>query len=258
MTRRSPWVIAHRGACRAAPENTIAAFRAAHALGADWVELDVRLAFDGSLPVHHDEHYPDGRAVADVAAARRPATVPDLVAALVACRPMGVNIEIKNLPAEAGYDPDATIVGAIGAVLTEHDTVLVSSFDPITLARVRATLPAVATALLTFSLDDPAGVVAAAARAGHTALHPFDASVDAALVQLAHDHGLAVNVWTVDDPERARALAALGVDGICTNVPDLVRAALREEPSHRPPTAEPSHRPPTAEPSHRPPTAEPG
>jgi glycerophosphoryl diester phosphodiesterase len=46
------------------------------------------------------------------------------------------------------------------------------------------------------------------------------------LVALAHDQGVAVNTWTVDDPARMVELAGWGVDGVVTNVPDVARAAL--------------------------------
>ena len=58
------------------------------------------------------------------------------------------------------------------------------------------------------------------------AVHPHHAFVNEDLVRIAHDAGLAVNTWTVDDPERIRWLADLGVDGIITNVPDVALAAL--------------------------------
>ena len=104
---------------------------------------------------------------------------------------------------------------------------LVSSFGMTTVDRVRALDPAVPTAFLTFV--DPIGPasIELAARHGHEAIHPHVATIDAGYVALAHDHGLAVNVWTVDDPERIRELADWGVDGICTNVPGIAVAALR-------------------------------
>ncbi len=106
--------------------------------------------------------------------------------------------------------------------------ILVSSFHAETLDVLRDLEPSVATALLTFALHEPERTVDAVAAAGHVALHPFDATVDAALVAACHDRGLAVNVWTVDDPGRIAELAALGVDGIVTNVPDVARAVLDE------------------------------
>ena len=63
---------------------------------------------------------------------------------------------------------------------------------------------------------------------GHAAIHPWVPTVDRAAVDAAHAAGLAVNVWTCDDPDRMRELIGWGIDGICTNVPDValaVRAA---------------------------------
>ena len=171
-----PTVIAHRGASRAEPENTVAAFAAAHALGA--------------------------------------------------CAGMGVNVEIKNLPTEPGFDEDAAVAALVAEVLADNhpsQPILVSSFHPGTLAALRAVDPGVATALLTFNLPDPEAAIASCVAAGHLALNPFVGTVDAALVDACHRSGLLVNVWTVDDPERIAELAALGVDGIVTNVPDVAR-----------------------------------
>jgi len=74
--------------------------------------------------------------------------------------------------------------------------------------------------------------VAASARrgiaaAGHQAIHPHHAMVTSDLVDAAHGAGLLLNTWTVDDVDRMLELAAWGVDGIVTNVPDLAVAALR-------------------------------
>src|SRR3978361_1370580 len=91
-------IIAHRGASADYPENTVAAFRAAGALGANWVELDVRRTADGALAVHHDAHLGDGRASGEAAAAALPETGPSLAEALAAGDPLGVNVEIKNSP----------------------------------------------------------------------------------------------------------------------------------------------------------------
>jgi glycerophosphoryl diester phosphodiesterase len=180
--------------------------------------------------VHHDARYADGRAVADVDAASRPADVPSFDDALDACARMGVNVEIKNAAGEPGYDAGASIadvvVGALQARAGDVPPILVSSFDVAVLDRVRALDPSVPTALLTFTLDDPLATIAAAVAAGHHALHPYDLTVDAGLVAAAHEVGLAINVWTVDDPGRITELAKLGVDGICTNVPDVAVAAL--------------------------------
>jgi glycerophosphoryl diester phosphodiesterase len=218
-------VIAHRGASRAFPENTLAAFRGALEMGADMVELDVRRTADGQLAVHHDAHLRDGRAVCEVASGDLPSDIPSLDEAIDACGPMGVNVEVKSSTRDPDFDPArpvaadvASVVGARGL----YDRILVSSFDVGSISRVKEVDPRVATAWLTMVVPDTAAVVGSLVEAGHRALHPYDPIVDAALVDACHAAGIEVNVWTVDAPERMAELLALGVDGICTNVPDLV------------------------------------
>ncbi|MFN8039912.1 MAG: glycerophosphodiester phosphodiesterase [Acidimicrobiales bacterium] len=230
-----PRVVAHRGASRAFPENTVEAFRGAVTLGADGIELDVRRCADGTLAVHHDPTPADGGPpLAERTAETLPAEVPTLATALAASEPLWVNVEIKSDPAEPGFDPAYAVAGEVAAVLAAAgapERFLVSSFDPGAIAAHRAVDPSIPTGLLVFHLADLARTVARAAEAGHVALHPFDPLVDAALVDAAHAAGLAVNVWTVDDPARMVELAALGVDAIITNVPDLARAALDAPPA---------------------------
>jgi glycerophosphoryl diester phosphodiesterase len=222
-------VIAHRGASRVERENTVAAFRRAAELGADMVELDVRRSADGVLVVQHDAHVDDGRAVSSIAATELPEWVPTLAAALEACAPMAVNIEIKNDPREPGFEADRALAADVAALVVacgDTDRVLVSSFDQPTIDRLRAVAdPPIATAALV--MMPPADVVETLARGGHQALHPWWQAVDLALVDRCHAAGLAVNVWTCDDPEAMARLADWGVDGICTNVPDVAVAVLR-------------------------------
>lgn len=222
-----PVVIAHRGASAALPENTVEAFRGAAERGAEWVELDARRTADGALVVHHDAHLPDGRALIHEARADLPGHVPDLDAALDACAGMGVNIEIKNSPDDPDFDRDEAVATAVMALLVERggrDEVLISSFNPATIGRCRELDGAVATAWLVF--EPPADAVERVVDGGHGALHPFDWFVDADLVERCHAAGLRVNVWTVDDRDRMVELVALGVDGLCTNVPDLAREVI--------------------------------
>jgi len=225
-----PLVYGHRGASADARENTLDAFALARAQGADGVELDVRPSADASLVLHHDVALADGRLVHEVADADLPEWVPSLGDALDVCEGIVVNIEIKNSAAEPGHDPSCRVADDVVSLLQARggrDAVLVSSFDLATIDRVRALDPTVPTAFLT--LIEPVGEAAVALTAdrGHAAIHPHEWSVDAEFVSLAHARGLEVNVWTVDDPERIRALAAAGVDGIVTNVPALALEALR-------------------------------
>lgn len=222
-------VIAHRGASRRERENTLAAFTLARDLRADLVELDARRTRNGVIVVHHDVRLGDGRVIVELDSEALPSHVPSLAAALDACRPMGVNVEIKNVPGEPDHDVEHRHLDAIVAVMTASrpaGELLVSSFDETTLMRLRVIAPQFATALLTYELADPRELVERAVANGHVALHPFDATVDVAFVARAHDSGLLVNVWTVDDPHRMRELISFGVDGICTNEPDVARAVV--------------------------------
>jgi len=223
-------VIAHRGASAAAPENTIEAFRLARSLGADWVELDARRTADGAVIVHHDAHLADGRVIVELDRARLPESVCDLDAALDACEGMSVNIEVKNWPADPDFDESESVARAVVELVQRramHDRVLVSCFHYPTIELVHALDPTIPTAFLHILIDRSWGDLAAdVAAAGHAALHPWDGIVDEELVAAARANGLQVNVWTVDDPERMAQLVALGVDGVCTNVPDVARQVL--------------------------------
>ena len=105
------------------------------------------------------------------------------------------------------------------------------------MAACRDYAPEIATACLTNAgVDDP--TLGRLAAVGHRALHPWDGQVDDMLVGRCHRNGLAVNAWTCNDPARLVALADLGVDGVCTDVPDVAlrtlgRDAVVAEPSWR-------------------------
>ena len=224
-------VYAHRGASAAHPENTVAAFRAAARMGADGVELDVRRTADGQAVVVHDASLADGRPVARVPLAEVPRDVPRLPDALDACAGLVVNVEVKNAPWDPDFDPDEGLAELVVRTLHERDgrdRVLLSSFGEDAVARVRALDPSLPTALVTAVLTDDQvdGLVAGVAAAGHVALHPHHLTVTPHLLGRCHGAGLAVNAWTVDVPDRIHALAALGVDGVVTNVPDVALRAL--------------------------------
>ena len=232
MADPGPLVIAHRGASSAHPPgNTLVAFRAAAELGADGVELDVRRTADGELVVHHDLELPDGRALITLTADEVPDWVPSLRAALDTCAEVGlalVNVEIKNDPHEADFDERRDVVEAVLATLDgfEPASILISSFDPESVAQVRRLDSPFPTALLVWDPAILAASLDAAAAAGHVGVNPWSPYVDAALMEHARRLGLAVNVWTVDDPAETTTLAGLGVSSIITNVPDVTRAAL--------------------------------
>lgn len=224
-------VYAHRGASAAEAENTVVAFRAAARMGADGVELDVRRTADGQAVVVHDATLADGRPVAEIPLAEVPPAVPRLDQALDACAGLVVNVEVKNAPWDPDFDPGEALAELVVRTLDERggrDRVLVSSFGEGAVARVRALEPSLPTAFLTAVLTDDQvdALVDGVAAAGHVALHPHHLTVTPHLLERCHGAGLAVNTWTVDDPDRIHALTALGVDGLVTNVPDVALRAL--------------------------------
>ena len=227
-------VTAHRGASAAHPPgNTVEAFRAARDLGADWVELDVRHSGDAVLVVHHDPDLADGGAVAATVAAELPSWVPTLPAALEAAAGMGVNVEIKieDPGSAAAHRLVAATVDLLGD-LAEPERFLVTSFDWSAVDLARRLAPTLATGLLAFDLSQGPDPVEVAALGGHHTVNPWDPFVTPELVGRAHAKGVAVHAWTVDDPERMRALVDMGVDAIITNRPEVARRIVDAPMGH--------------------------
>ncbi len=225
-------VIGHRGASRDRPENTLVAFEEAYRQGAEGVELDVRRTADGALVCAHDDTLPDGRVLVELQAQALPPEMPTLAAALDACEPLSVvNIEIKNWPDDRDFDVEEYLASAVVALLDARGELddgryLVSGFHLPTVDRVHDLAPGLATAWLVIGDGDMNRLVDRAAAHGHVAFHPHHAFVTEGLVAHAHEAGLAVNVWTCDEPDRIRWLAEIGVDAVVTNVPAVALTAL--------------------------------
>jgi glycerophosphoryl diester phosphodiesterase len=220
-------ILAHRGASKAERENTVAAFRRAVEMRADAVELDVRRTADDVLVVHHNPTLDDGRVIAHLRASELPAHIPTLDEALDACRPLWVNVEIKNDPREPDFDAAEIIADRTIACLAAReegdDRWLISSFRRETIDRCRSRRPSIRTAWLTVGFGDDGFLptIDDLVEHGHSAIHPWFGAVNLELVTACHARGLAVNTWTCDDPERMTELMSWGTDGICTNVPDV-------------------------------------
>lgn len=241
---RHPQIFAHRGAKLAAPENTLPAFAKALEMGADGIELDIHLSKDGQLVVIHDftvDKTTNGQGpVRDFTAAELARLdagshfdpsfagvgVPTLeqVLDLVGdrCR---INVEIKNQEHHGGYEVEPLV--RLIQQRTLYDQVIVSSFNPMTLIKMRWADPKVRLGLLYFEPLPPHLKQAwFSPIIQPEALHPYFALVDATLMAWAHERRCAVNTWTVNDVAEAKRLAALGVDVIMTDAPDLIRQAL--------------------------------
>lgn len=215
-------VLAHRGASRAAPENTIAAFHMAAGVGSDAVELDVRRTSDGLLVVHHDPFLADGRVICTVSADDLPGHIPHLGDALDACEGMWVNVEIKNDLQEPDFDSTDSIADRTIEALSlrdEDDRWLISSFRLETVDRCKALAPGIRTAWLVTEIPDD--VIAIVVGRGHEALHPWVETLRRSHIDACHGAGIQVNTWTCDDPRRMAELIEWEIDGICTNVPDV-------------------------------------
>jgi glycerophosphoryl diester phosphodiesterase len=222
-------ILAHRGASATVRENTVAAFVEARRLGADGVELDVRRSADGALVVHHDASIAGVGPIAGLAVADLPAFVPLLDAAIAACGELLVNIELKDLPGEPGWDPAYPLAALVTQLVGEQDLagrVVVSSFELAAVSAVRTAGALIPTAWLTPRGFDQAAALESVIEGGHHGLHPHHLGITPELVDRAHQAGINVVTWTVDDPDRVAEMAAAGVDGIITNRPDVALAAL--------------------------------
>ncbi|MCX2728265.1 glycerophosphodiester phosphodiesterase family protein [Thermomicrobium sp. 4228-Ro] len=268
---RRPWIIAHRGASGLVPENTLTAFVLAAEQGADFVELDLRITRDGHLVVCHDatlERTTDGRGFVhehtlaelqrlDAGYAftlDRGVTYPfrglglripsfeEVIAALPSH--IGIDAEVKSAPWDPadrrrGQAIAERLVALVRARPELRERLLISSFDTAVLDTVRARDPELPVGLCTIPLAPLPEQLRSTIECGYDAFHPMDVGFDehgAAVVASAYLAGLVVNVWTVDAPDRAVELAALGVDGIITDYPEATRQAIERALNRQRPT----------------------
>lgn len=217
-------LVAHRGAKRERPENTLAAFARALELGADALELDVHATRDGVVVVHHDPTVAGDAAlpIAECSACQldrlrvggEPIPTLASVLALAAGRAT-VYVEIKGSGIERHV---------VDVVRASRATCAIHSFDHAAIGRVRTLAPEIPRGLL----FEHAGRDMLGALAEHDArdLWPHLTLVDGPLVDAVHRAGKRVVVWTVNRAEDATRLAALGVDALCGDDVPLLREAL--------------------------------
>ncbi len=244
---RRPLNLAHRGACRHAPPNTLAAFYKAIELGADGTELDVHLSADGVPVVIHDftvEATTDGhglvsrKTLAELkeldAGSRFEVTfagerIPTLAEVFEAVgQRLLINVELKSAGLWAGGLEQA--VAALVKKYGMEKRVIFSSFNPLAVRRIKKLLPHVPAGLL-YAPDLPIYLRRAwlAPLCPHEARHPHHSMVTEPGLRALRARGYYVNVWTVDDPHEMRRLIDLGVDAIITNQPDVLRQVMGQE-----------------------------
>lgn len=236
-----PLAIAHRGGMALAPENTLAAFGRATALGLTHVETDVQTTRDGHVVCFHDTTLRRvtgalGRvADLDLADLRRlrvhgTEAIPTLAEAMASFPTTRFAIDLK----------DEASIGAMALLLRANprwaERICVAGAWSRWLRRLQDEAPGVTTALGWRALTTliacsrggvrPVGLGASGAfahvpmRLGRLPIH------SERVIARAHEHGIRVVVWTVDDPATMHSLLDAGVDGIITDRPDVLREVL--------------------------------
>lgn len=246
-----PRVLAHRGLAHTGSsdndstvwENTAAAFAAAHAAGAEYIETDCRVTADGDVVLFHDENlnrmFSDDRAVAAV----RTAELAELFA------PFGGLLtvsEMLEMFPETRFNIDVKTDAAaepLGRVIAPHaHRVLLTSFSDARRSRAVAAVeaagaksrPATSTgqqSMVRVRLLSMLGLSPARALRGIDALQIPERYgavrvLTPSLLRAAHRHDVEVHVWTVNEPDDMHRLVAQGVDGIVTDRADIALHAL--------------------------------
>lgn len=224
-------IIAHRGASRERPENTLPAFQRAVDLGADGVELDVHLSADGTVIVHHDPVLRGGSAGGSIAGSpiatmttaevtsfplRDGGTAPTLaeVAALLGTGPT-IYCELKGL---------GTARPALDVLRRSGSRCAVHSFDHRMIAEAANYAPEIARGVLEVSRHVDAASTPRAVLARD--LWQLVEYIDESLVREVHAAGGRVIAWTANDAAVVERLAAWGVDALCSDDVPMVRRVL--------------------------------
>ncbi|MEO5985828.1 MAG: glycerophosphodiester phosphodiesterase family protein [Candidatus Limnocylindria bacterium] len=244
-------IVAHRGASRQAPENTMEAFRLAVDSGADAIELDVHLSADGQLAVIHDETLDrttdrigtiasqtmDEIRQADAGAtfardddsgfpfAGRGLTVPTLPEVLEWLpEETGLVIEIKARTAA-----DAVVEAVAGHRALTSGRLAVISFDEASIDRIRELNREIKTGYLLVPTQPIEPALVWATEHGHVGVFPWEGDLGMdplPLIAQAAAFGREIGCYVVNDPEEMKHLSACGLWGFVTDVPDVARDAL--------------------------------
>ncbi|HZF31251.1 MAG TPA: glycerophosphodiester phosphodiesterase family protein, partial [Gammaproteobacteria bacterium] len=231
-------VTAHRGASVHAPENTLAAFRAALDAGATYIELDVQRARDGRIVVLHDGDFlrvgGDPRKLGELTLAElttidigrkygaafsgEHAPTLDEVIALVRGK-MKINVELKYNVPDPGLAP-----AVIDLLRRERfvDQVVITSLDYAALEQVESIEPQLETGhIVTAAVGD-------VVRTGADFLSLNSAQATRSLIRRAHAAGKKVHVWTVNEPDVMLRMIERGVDNVITDDPALLVRVLHD------------------------------
>lgn len=247
MKTKAIWTIAHRGASGHAPENTLASFRRAVELGAQFIETDLQITRDARVIAIHDltlDRTTSGKGpvhsltLAEIRAldagtwfvgrgngAFGGERVPTLEEILDFAKEQDV-IFYLEIKAGSAWGVEHALVGTLRD-RNASARVVILSFDPSAIDSVLRFDSTMMTGLL---CEHPSGdLVERTVRAGARQLVARGDLITQAEVEKAHHAGLQVVAWTINEPEQMRHLIAVGVDGIITDFPDRLLNVQREK-----------------------------
>ena len=229
-------MFAHRGGGKGGTENTIDAFDRGLEGGADGLELDVHLSRDGIVVVHHDAMLDrttraKGPLKDRTAGELAEFNVPPLRAVLARYPKVGIIIELK----ERGPELAEAVVDEVRRA-GASERVCLGSFSVSAMRAARSAGPAIATSGARFEVRMALYRSWCGLSPGRVPYQAFQVPeisgatlvVSPRFVQLAHKAGIAVHVWTVDEPEDIRRLLDWGVDGIISDRPDVAAEVVGE------------------------------
>lgn len=239
-----PRVIGHRGAAEAAPENTLASFREAKRQGASWVEFDAKLSADDRAFLLHDDNidrtsnaagparalsYDELRALdagswknASFAGEKMPLLAEAL--SLFAQEDLQFNLELKPCPGRA-RDTAVTILDELKHLWpAAKPKPLISSFVLECLEIARDQAPDYPRGLLLE--EHPANWLDLAQNLKVATVNIWDRDASAEWAAEIKSEGYGLLVYTVNDAARAKQLVGWGVDGVFTDAPGRILAAL--------------------------------
>jgi len=226
-----PLVIAHRGDPSAALENSLEAIHHALSYPADMIEVDIRRSSDNMLYVMHDKNTLrtagtniDIEKSTSVAIERiklkNGEPVPTLTDVIkIISGKAGLNLEIKS-------DGAGLLTAEYLASSDYRGYVLVSSFKEDELLAVRRVLPALPTSMI-FDVFSPHDVPSYSAK-GYKIISLRKMTVNEKLVELCHEQGIQVYVWTVDEEEDMEKMISWSVDGIYSNKPGMLKHLIEK------------------------------
>jgi glycerophosphoryl diester phosphodiesterase len=233
-------VIGHRGASGYAPENTMASFKKAYEMGADMIEFDVHRTKDGEFVISHDgttdrttgtkmviadttydelSKLDAGSSFSKDFAGEKMPTLKEVLE--WAKGKIQINIEIKSPGCEKAT------VDLINKFQMK-DSAIVTSFDHTIIKKIKELDPEIQTGALTGDIKNVKMIDDIVALCHPNAINPNYLYVNKKIVKAAHEKGLAVNVYTVNDAVSMQRLIKAGVDGIISNFPDVLKDVVEK------------------------------